>query len=236
MQVSIIIPAYNCLNIVKEQIVVLESWVLNWKFSTEIIIVIDGNFKQEDYSKLSKNTHHIKIVGYRENKGKGFAIKEGFKYSKGAFILYTDADIPFSESSYKNVMEELIKANKNTWVIGDRTLPESEYFEKTSWVRKIGSDIFLRIIKWTLGNSIADTQCGLKGFTRESGGLVLNKSFVNRFAFDYECLFIAKQKNIKIKKVPVALRNQSKSSVNVFRDGIKLFIDVFYINFINKYD
>lgn len=235
MLVSIIIPSYKNISVLREQVPVFLSWVKNWDFSIEIIIVIDGKFKDEDYVEFN-TLPNISIIGYEKNTGKGYAIKEGFKKAKGLYVLYTDADIPFSEGSYLNLIFELKKAKQNIWVIGDRTLSESVYFEKISWVRKTGSDIFLKIIKWTLGKKIADTQCGLKGFTRESGGLVLNKSFVNRFAFDYECLFIAKQKNIKIKKVPVALRNQSKSSVNVFRDGIKLFIDVFYINFINKYD
>ena len=92
------------------------------------------------------------------------------------------------------------------------------------------------IIKHTLGKDFADTQCGLKGFTREAGEMVLSKSFVNRFAFDFECLFIARHHKIDIIKVPVNLRNQSASTVSIFRDGWKALKDVFKIIFLHNYD
>lgn len=122
------------------------------------------------------------------------------------------------------------------WVIGDRTLPESFYYGHISRIRKWGSNFFLLIIKHTLGKDFADTQCGLKGFTRIAGDRVFSKSKVNRFAFDYECLFIARRLRIKVIKMPVKLRNQSESTVKIYRDGIKLLKDILKVIFVYKYE
>jgi dolichyl-phosphate beta-glucosyltransferase len=235
MLVSIIIPAYNSSKLLESQLPILKSWILNWDFSVEIMLVIDGNYFEEEFNFIKKDDI-VRLVGYEKNRGKGFAIKEGFKHSKGDIIVFTDADLPFTELSYLQIINELIRSNSETWVIGDRTLPNSQYFEKTTWFRKIGSQVLLVINQITLGNEIADTQCGLKGFTRSSGQRIFSVSKINRFAFDYECLFIAKKLKIQIIKMPVVLRNKAKSSVNIFRDGLKLLADVFSIIFIHKYD
>lgn len=135
-------------------------------------------------------------------------------------------------------MFETLQKNKeeNIWVIGDRTLPGSVYFNNIPVLRKMGSDFFLMIIKHTLGDKFADTQCGLKGFTRNAGEIIFARSKINRFAFDFECLFIARKYKMNVVKIPVVLRNQSPSTVRVVRDGFKLLKDVLKVIFINKYD
>jgi dolichyl-phosphate beta-glucosyltransferase len=197
--------------------------------------VVDGE-DGEAYRKALADVAVI-VVGYDKNKGKGYAIRQGFKVSRAPLIIYTDADIPFSESSMLRMVETLkANAGKSICVIGDRTLPGSVYFDDISRVRKAGSDCFLKIIKVTLGKEFADTQCGLKGFTRNAAQLIFPRSVVNRFAFDFECLYIAKQLNLEVIKIPVLLRNQSHSTVNVIRDGWKLMQDVLKVIAVNKYD
>ena len=184
-----------------------------------------------------KQYKNVEVVGYPHNKGKGYAIRFGFKKVIAPMVIYTDADIPFSEDSMllmTNTLKE--KIEDNVWVIGDRTLPGSIYFDNIPWLRKAGSDLFLIIIKYTLGTQFADTQCGLKGFTRKAGELVFTKSQIDRFAFDFESLFIARKLKLPVYKIPVQLRNQSPSTVRVFRDGMKLLKDVLKVILINKYD
>ena len=128
------------------------------------------------------------------------------------------------------------RSGKNAWVIGDRTLPQSTYFEHISRLRKAGSDFFLLLIKYTLGKDFADMQCGLKGFIKVADEIVLHKSRINFFAFDFECLYIAGKSKIDDYKIPVHLRNQAASTVWINRDGWKLLKDVLKIIFCNKYD
>jgi dolichyl-phosphate beta-glucosyltransferase len=232
---SIIIPAYRSKQILQEQIPLLLGWITQWPYNTEIIIVVDG----DDVNEYAHALQHLPVcvTGYSTNRGKGYAIKFGFENAKGNIVLYTDADVPFTPETMLLVADTLKASQpKEMWVIGDRTLPASKYYSHIPRVRKLGSDFFLFVIKHTLGKNYADTQCGLKGFTRKAGELVFNKSHVNRFAFDFECLYIARHLNLPIEKVPVELRNQSPSTVRIYRDGLKLLKDIFYILARYKYD
>lgn len=234
MDLSIIIPAYKSKDIVIEQLPVLKQWLKGWKYKTEIIVVVDGE-KVCDYSDVADGDSVV-VTGYETNRGKGFAIKYGFKKAKAPLILYTDADVPFSQEDMLRMAGTLeANSHRNVWVIGDRTLPDSKYFEHTLALRKAGSNLLLLIIKHTLGKDFADTQCGLKGFTRGAGECVFSKSLVNRFAFDFECLYIARQKKIDVLKIPVSLRNQSPSTVRLYRDGMRLLKDVLKILFWYRY-
>ena len=235
MDLSIILPAYKSKKILFEQLPILLSWTSKWAYKTEVIIVVDGD-DLDAYTSSLKMQSAI-VTGYQTNMGKGFAIKHGFKHSTAPLIIYTDADIPFSEKNMLEMADKLkSQSGKKTWVIGDRTLPQSTYFEHISRLRKAGSDFFLLLIKYTLGRNFADTQCGLKGFTREAGQIVLNKSRINRFAFDFECLYIASHNKVNFHKIPVNLRNQASSTVRIYRDGWKLLTDIFKIVLWYKYD
>lgn len=213
----------------------LVQWIETCKLHAEIIVVVDGE-NLATYENLSKLSF-VKVAGYPVNKGKGYAIKFGFKMATAPLIIYTDADIPFEGNSILKMFETLQQyQHQNIWVIGDRTLPGSVYFENISWLRKAGSDLFLLIIKHTLGERFADTQCGLKGFTKKGGEMVFAQSKINRFAFDFECLFIAGKLDLKVIEIPVILRNQSPSTVRLVRDGSALLKDVLKVIFINRYD
>lgn len=235
MDLSIIIPAFKSKEILFQQLPILLKWIPLWKYATEVIVVVDG----EDVNDYKEKLNHpsLIITGYEVNKGKGFAIKHGFTLSTASVIIFTDADIPFSEKSMLEMANRLHQNTKKAlWVIGDRTLPGSVYFDHIPWIRKAGSNFFLLIIKLTLGQGFEDTQCGLKGFTRVAGDMVLVKSAINRFAFDFECLYIANYLKIKVIKIPVVLRNQSASTVRIYRDGVKLLKDVLKVIFFYKYD
>lgn len=233
--VAIIVPAYKSRDILATQLPILITWIKSWQVNVEIIVVIDG----DDVSAYQQVLDHlpVQLVGYATNKGKGFAIKHGFGFTTAPLIMFTDADIPFTELSMLQMLHSLQQQqSSNIWVIGDRTLPSSAYFDHIPFIRKLGSDFFLLIIKYTLGPSFSDTQCGLKGFTRSAGQLVLERSKINRFAFDFECLYIARHHQLPVIKIPVSLRNQSKSTVRIVRDGLKLLKDAARVIIFNKYD
>ena len=86
-KVSCIIPAFNegkrisrVINIVKENSSI-----------GEIIVVNDGS--KDDTEKVIRKIKGIKIISYRKNKGKTFAVMTGIKKAKYVLILLLDADL-----------------------------------------------------------------------------------------------------------------------------------------------
>lgn len=86
MSVSVIIPAFNeektVGNVVKT--------VSKVDYIDEIIVVDDGSY---DKTALSAENAGATVIQHTKNRGKGAAIKTGFKNSKGDIIVFLDADI-----------------------------------------------------------------------------------------------------------------------------------------------
>ncbi len=51
-------------------------------------------------------------------------------------------------------------------------------------------------------------------------------SRISRFAIDVELLYLALKRNYDIKRLPVNLKFQGKSSVRPFRDGLQILVDI----------
>jgi dolichyl-phosphate beta-glucosyltransferase len=74
-----------------------------------------------------------------------------------------------------------------------------------------------------------DTQCGLKGFRARVAEDIFSLSRINGFAFDIEVLYIALKRNYDLKRLPVQLRCNEESSVNVFVHGLATMKDLLRI-------
>jgi glucosyl-3-phosphoglycerate synthase len=86
LTVSVIIPAYNEENTVAKVVGVVKS--LN--YIKEVIVVNDGSSDQTAQTALDAGAM---VINHSKNKGKGAAIKTGFKNSTGDIVVFLDADL-----------------------------------------------------------------------------------------------------------------------------------------------
>ncbi len=86
MTVSVIIPAYNEEKTVSNVIKTVKS--LN--YVNEIIVVNDGS---TDATEQKASDAGATVISHTKNRGKGAAIKTGFKNSKGNIVVFLDADL-----------------------------------------------------------------------------------------------------------------------------------------------
>jgi glucosyl-3-phosphoglycerate synthase len=86
MSVSVIIPAYNEEKTVGSVVKAVKSLV----YVDEIIVVNDGSI---DATERVAEKAGAKVISHLKNRGKGAAIKTGFKNSKGDIIVFMDADL-----------------------------------------------------------------------------------------------------------------------------------------------
>jgi glycosyltransferase involved in cell wall biosynthesis len=166
--------------------------------------VIDGISKTVTSDAISFLRQHIpffKLVQYEENRGKGYAIRQGVIVATGNLIIYTDIDFPYTVESVVTIYTGL---NKNEFDVGVGVKNEA-YYAHVPLARKVISRFLRFFIGLFLSMPITDTQCGLKGFNQAVKPLFL-KTTINRYLFDLEFIrncFVGRQ--FRVKAIPVEL-------------------------------
>jgi glycosyltransferase involved in cell wall biosynthesis len=226
-EVSIIIPVYNGSSLLEKHLTPLLGYLASKPYRTQVILVDDGSLDRNQTAEYARK-HNLTFVGLDENKGKGAALRKGFELATGFIQLFTDADIPFQ---YQNIDTFVCRLSQSPeeLLIGDRTDPLSVYFKKTSSLRTMGSNIVVALVDLFFVKDVRDTQCGLKGMGQKVAETLFKKSCINRFAIDVELIYLAYKCSIPIKKLPVQLRYNDRSSVNTVRDGCRLLQDLYRI-------
>lgn len=237
---TIVIPAYNESKRILKNLIEIDSYISkkSLKNLVKTIIVNDGS--TDDTEEVvnnwisEKSQSEFSLIGYTKNRGKGYAIKEGFLNSKSDFILYTDADgaSPIEE------VEKLLDAISEGYDVacGSRVMENESSSVKMAIKRRFIGLMFHIILGFLSLNFIKDTQCGFKLFKSDvAKKLAFNQKCFN-FSFDIEYLFLAKKLGYKIKEVPINWYHVKGSKVNLLVDSIKMLIEVLKIRFIYEYN
>ncbi|MDI6689733.1 MAG: glycosyltransferase family 2 protein [Actinomycetota bacterium] len=107
MKLSVIIPAYNEEQTIKEIIRRVQAV----KIDKEIIVVDDGSIDgtTEILKQLRESNSEIKVHFCPKNRGKGAAIKAGLSYVTGNIVLIQDADLELNPEEYHNLIKPIVK-------------------------------------------------------------------------------------------------------------------------------
>ncbi len=215
---TVIIPAYNESQRIVPYLKSVISYLDNIKYTGEIIIIDDGS--EDNTSRVINNEFLLKnksktiinLFKLYRNIGKGGAIQEGIRHSRGKMILISDADgsTPISELS------NFINAYQTGYdiVIGSRYHAGSNILVKQSLYRRFFSRLGNKLIRMITSLPYYDTQCGFKLFDYRAAELLFRNLSNKRYGFDFEILSRAHSINYKIKELPVNWRDIKGSKVN----------------------
>lgn len=106
--VSVIIPAYNCADVLTNTV---DSVLKQTYGNIEIVVIDDGS--TDDTGKVADRYQGTgKVRWYRqENGGPGAARNQGIQISKGEFITFLDADDSLTQDSIEKRMSLITEAN-----------------------------------------------------------------------------------------------------------------------------
>lgn len=224
--VSIVVPAYNEEKRILPFLEELTKFCKKNLKNYEIIVVDDGS--TDDTAGVVKPylNKNVKLISYKQNMGKGYAVREGFFAAKGKYLIFIDAD----GSTKPNELLGMIKSlRKNNIVIGVRNTKESNIVVKQPFYRVLLGKTFNNLVKLFLGVETTDMLCGFKGFNSEIARELFDDLLFPRWAFDVEVMYKAKKKNYKLNLLPITWENVAGSKMNSIFDPPKLFIDVWKI-------
>ena len=201
---SLVIPAYKQEKTIDRNIDTIENALSPLPYRHEIIVVVDG-FVDKTYenAKRVKNAS-LKVLGYKENKGKGFAVKYGIQKASGDIIGFIDSGFDINPGDI-TILLDYMKLHDADIVVGSKTHPDSEVdYPLYRTIISFGARLITKIL---FGFSVQDTQVGLKIFKRKVAKDVFPRLLVKKFAFDIEMLAVANVLGYhKIYEAPVKLR------------------------------
>lgn len=225
-KLSIIIPVYRGETFIKKNLVNFKKSVQNLKrdnLEIEFIVVVDGEVDKS--AGEAKSVKGIRVLSYKKNRGKGYAIKYGFKHSSGDYILFLDSDGDFNPEQINNFFPYLAAADI---VLGSKRHPFSKIHYPL--FRKFLSTGFQILSKLILGINLRDTQSGLKIFKREVLEIILPLLKIDRYAFDLEICFLAMKHGFRMVEAPIKINFQNSSNINV-RVPLDMFFDLLKIRY-----
>lgn len=233
MQTSIVIPCYNegkriqpLLDRAMDRI----QSLLEGTF--ELVFVNDGSTDNtvEVLKKAFNGRPGMKteIIGYRNNKGKGNAVKEGVLHAKGGKIIVMDADFSIDLDEIPKALKEL---DRFDIVVGSKKHSLAKSVKHQKLPRRIMGKGFTMLTNAVLGLNFTDITCGFKGFKSAPAKNIFGRQMMNGWAYDSETLFLAKKLGYTSLEMPVKWHHIDGSKVSPVYDAVKSLRDLTAIIF-----
>ena len=238
MKISLVLPTYKKEREVIDQLERLYGYLSRVNPDFELIFVIDGYVDDtknilEKYIKENR-LKKAKVIGYKENRGKGYAIRYGMKKANGDVIGYIDADTDIQIRSLSCAVKEIKK--DDVYAVIPSKLHKDSNVEMT-FTRKIFSYGLIAVNKifLKLPQNITDVGCGLKLFKKDLIQRILPSLNVNRFAIDSEILNEIGKVGYSVNVTPFFLnKNRSQSTSTNIEEITRMLKDIIKISLKNK--
>lgn len=223
---SLILPCYRAAPLARRSADRLSAYLGRRPLTWELIVVDDGggDFPHSAFDDLPE----VRLIPLPANLGKGGAVRAGMLAASGDVRIFTDVDLPY-DLDLIPTMASIIRDRGFHMVIGDRSLPSSRYLTEISFPRKLTSALFTGFVGTMVTGGFFDTQCGLKAVRADVAEELFRLQRLDRFAFDVELVYLALKHKLDVHRIPVQLRNNETSSVRLWRDAARGFVDVFRI-------
>ncbi len=216
-------PAFNEADCIAESIASTKEQFGTLCGDFEIIVVDDGSTDGTNRVAGDVDDDRVKVVSYRGNKGKGYALKEGFNFATGEFSFLVDSDLEIHARDLGAYISALEAADI---VIGSKRHPQSVV--ETPVVRKFLSLGFNMLERLLIRVRASDTQAGIKGARSTALYRILPLLSVKKYAFDAELLAVASLLGFRVRELPVRIRLRAGFSV---RQVFRMLIDLVGISY-----
>lgn len=234
MHLSVVIPAYNEESRIGKTLRMIHTYLQQQPYTAEILVVDDGSQDgtPSTVGAFDVGPPAVRLLHNERNRGKGYSVRRGFLYAKGDYLLFSDADLstPIAE------LEKLLIALDEPCdiAIGSRALPGACIEVHQPRYREHLGRLFNAVVRQFAVPGIFDTQCGFKCFRRQAALAICERMTTERFGFDVEMLYLARQLGYRVREVPVVWRHSPQTRVRLRRDSISMLGDLLRIR-LNDY-
>jgi dolichyl-phosphate beta-glucosyltransferase len=225
---SILVPSFNEEARLPQTLENIADYIRTSNHKTEVIVIDDGS--TDGTARVAESFRNaipgLRVLSNGRNRGKGYSVRHGALEARGEYLLFTDADLsaPIEEA------DKLLSALQTYYVaIGSRAMNRNLIGVHESAFREFAGIVFNKIVRLILRLPFVDTQCGFKAFRREKCQLIFQQQTIERFGFDPELLYLARHHGLSVVEIPVRWSHSPATKINMMRDSMQMFIDVFII-------
>ena len=228
-KVSIVIPVYNEEKTIRELVTLVVNAALPAGLAREIVCVndcsTDRTGAQLDALPALFPDVEIRILHQPENRGKGAALRTGFKIASGDVVIVQDADLEYDPADYMKLVRPIAEDRADV-VYGSRFIGEPHrvlYFWHT-----VGNKVLTTFSNMFTNLNLTDMEVCYKVFRKSVLDRVELKC--DRFGFEPEITAkIARMRpRLRIFEVGVAYygRSYEEGKKITWKDGVKAFITI----------
>jgi dolichyl-phosphate beta-glucosyltransferase len=231
VQISLLLPAYNEEKGIANTISLAIRYFERKSLTFEVVVIADGTDRtREIVAEMAAHDSRVRLLGGKERRGKGYALRIGVRESRGRFIGFVDADNKTPIEQFDTFLPHL-EAGIDV-AMGTRRHPGARIERQQPWFRRIGSTVFGIFMHSIVGlRDIPDTQCGFKFFPREVAKKLFSLSFVDGYIYDVEILFLSKKLGYRIEQIPIRWSDDGDSRLGLVFQNMQNFWDVVRIRF-----
>lgn len=225
---SIVIPAHNEETRLPRTLGKIYDFLKDQPYAYEVLIIENGSSDRTLELAQAFCSTHAGFTSYQELKsGKGNAVQQGMLKARGQYRFICDADLSMPIEEIQKFLPPVL--SHFDVAIGSREAPGAIRYNEPFY-RHMGGRAINLAIRLLILPGLHDTQCGFKCFNADSAEIIFRRQTIRGWSFDIENLYIARQKNLKIKEIPIHWYYDPDSKVNAIRDALRMIGDIFRIH------
>ena len=216
MILSVIIPCFNEVKTLNELLAAVKECGVE---DLEIIIVDDCSTDGTRELLKNLNDDTIKVLYHEFNKGKGAALRTGFKSATGDICIVQDADLEYDPKEFPLLLDPIIK-NKADVVFGSRFQSGRPHRVVYFWHR-IGNGVLTLLSNFFTDLNLSDMETCYKAFRTEVIKSIDIKE--NRFGFEPEITAKIAKMDLRIYEVGISYygRTYDEGKKIGWKDGVR---------------
>jgi ubiquinone/menaquinone biosynthesis C-methylase UbiE len=188
---------------------------------TELIFV-EGNSKDDTYGAIEREMMRrpgARVKLFKQpGKGKGDAVRVGFREASGDLLMILDADLTVPPEDLPRFYEAW-RSGKAEFVNGVRLVYPMEE-RAMRFFNFLGNKFFSLAFSWLLSQNIKDTLCGTKVLSKRGYEMIAaNRAYfgeIDPFG-DFDLIFGAAKYNLKLVDLPVRYCERTYGETNIQR-------------------